>query len=157
MKERTGFSTETDELWILERRAESCRGTELGELMSALFEAGARDVFFAPIKGIPEYEIFVLCKEEELVELDRILQERTGAIADVRRNVKREFLRRRFLRVATAYGEAAVKVCMLPDGREVFYPEYEDVKTLAGRFGRSYREIFEQTRELAQRTVPEES
>ena len=41
-------------------------------------------------------------------------------------------------------------MCTLPDGGEVFYPEYESVRELARKSGKSYREVYRAVKEKAE-------
>ena len=138
---------------MLESNIDDCTGEEMGYAMECLLEAGARDVFFTPIymkKNRPAYRLSVLCDEEHIREMDEILFRETTTIGVRRYRVERDILERRFAEVETELGMAKVKVCALPDGEEVFYPEYESVKELAKKSGKSYREVYRVVKEKAE-------
>ena len=140
------------ELWLLESNIDDCPGEAMGYAMDCLLEAGARDVFFTPIfmkKNRPAYKLSVLCDEEHIREMDEILFRETTTIGVRRCRVERDVLPRRFAEVQTELGAAKVKICALPDGEEVFYPEYESVKELARKSGKSYREAYRVVKEEA--------
>ena len=142
------------ELWLLESNIDDCTGEALGYAMERLLEAGARDAFFTPIymkKNRPAYKLSVLCDEERIREMDEILFRETTTIGVRRCRVERDTLERRFAEAETEQGTARVKVCRLPDGQEVFYPEYESVKELARRSGKAYREVYQAVKEAAER------
>lgn len=142
------------ELWLLESNIDDCPGEVMGYAMDCLLEAGARDVFFTPIfmkKNRPAYKLSVLCDEEHIREMDEILFRETTTIGVRRCRVERDVLERRFAEVETELGAAKVKICALPDGEEVFYPEYESVKELAKRSGKSYREVYRVVKEKAEK------
>ena len=142
------------ELWLLESNIDDCPGEVMGYAMDCLLEAGARDVFFTPIfmkKNRPAYKLSVLCDEEHIREMDEILFRETTTIGVRRCHVERDVLERRFAEVETELGAAKVKICALPDGAEVFYPEYESVKELAKRSGKSYREVYRVVKEAAEK------
>ena len=142
------------ELWLLESNIDDCTGEALGYAMDCLLEAGARDVFFTPIymkKNRPAYRLSVLCDEEQIREMDQILFRETTTIGVRRCRVERDILERRVAETETEMGTAKVKVCTLPDGREIFYPEYESVKELAGRSGKSYSETYRLVKEAAEK------
>ena len=144
--------TEGD-LWMLESNIDDCTGEEMGYAMECLLEADARDVFFTPIymkKNRPAYRLSVLCDEEHIREMDEILFRETTTIGVRRYRVERDILERRFAEVETELGMAKVKICALPDGEEVFYPEYESVKELANKSGKSYREVYRVVKEKAE-------
>ena len=139
-----------DDLWLLESNIDDCTGEVMGYAMDCLLEAGARDVFFTPIymkKNRPAYKLSVLCDEEQIREMDEILFRETTTIGVRRCRVKRDILKRRLAEAETPWGKARVKICVLPDGTEVFYPEYESVKELARKTGKSYQEIYRTVRE----------
>ena len=139
-----------DDLWLLESNIDDCTGEAMGYAMDCLLEAGARDVFFTPIymkKNRPAYKLSVLCDEEQIREMDEILFRETTTIGVRRCRVKRDILKRRLAEAETPWGKARVKICVLPDGAEVFYPEYESVKELARKTGKSYQEIYRTVRE----------
>ena len=141
------------ELWMLESNIDDCTGEEMGYAMECLLEAGARDSFFTPIymkKNRPAYRLSVLCDEEHIREMDEILFRETTTIGVRRYRVERDILERRFAEVETELGMAKVKICALPDGEEVFYPEYESVKELAKKSGKSYREVYRVVKEKAE-------
>ena len=142
------------ELWLLESNIDDCPGEVMGYAMDCLLEAGARDVFFTPIfmkKNRPAYKLSVLCDEEHIREMDEILFRETTTIGVRRCRVERDVLPRRFAEVQTELGAAKVKICALPDGEEVFYPEYESVRELAKRSGKSYREVYRLVKEEAEK------
>ena len=142
------------ELWLLESNIDDCSGEVMGYAMDCLLEAGARDVFFTPIfmkKNRPAYKLSVLCDEEHIREMDEILFRETTTIGVRRCRVERDVLPRRFAEVQTELGAAKVKICALPDGEEVFYPEYESVRELAKRSGKSYREVYRLVKEEAEK------
>ena len=141
------------ELWLLESNIDDCTGEALGYAMERLLEAGARDAFFTPIymkKNRPAYKLSVLCDEEHIREMDEILFRETTTIGVRRRRVERDTLERRFAEAETPLGTAKVKICTLPGGEETAYPEYESVKELARKSGKSYSEVYRLVKEAAE-------
>ena len=141
------------ELWLLESNIDDCTGEALGYAMERLLEAGARDAFFTPIymkKNRPAYKLSVLCDEERIREMDEILFRETTTIGVRRCRVERDTLERRFAEAETPLGTAKVKICTLPGGEETAYPEYESVKDLAGKSGKSYSEVYRLVKEAAE-------
>ena len=141
-------------LWILESNIDDCAGEILGYTMDLLFEAGARDVWFTPIfmkKNRPAYKLSVLCAEEQIRALDAILFRETTTIGVRRYRVERTALPRRFFEVEVPGGTVHIKACQLPDGTEKRYPEYEDVKRIARETGKSYREVYQTAKKMAEK------
>lgn len=142
------------ELWLLESNIDDCTGEALGYAMDCLLEAGARDVFFTSIymkKNRPAYKLSVLCDEEKIREMDEILFRETTTIGVRRYRMERDVLERRFAEVELPLGTAKVKVCRLPDGSEVWYPEYESVKELARKSGKGYSEVYRMVKECGKK------
>ena len=100
-------------------------------------------------KNRPAYKLSVLCDEEKIREMDEILFRETTTIGVRRCRVERDELERRPLEAETPWGTAKVKACVLPGGEEVFYPEYESVKGLAGKSGLGYQEVYQAVKEAA--------
>ena len=74
--------------------------------------------------------------------------------------MKRSTLKRHIYTIPTSLGDVEVKMCLVPhcNGNEVFedveercYPEYESIKAICKRTGRSYQDVTRQVlRELAE-------
>ena len=115
---------------------------EIGFAMERLFEAGALDVFTAPIgmkKNRPGIMLTVLCKQEQREELLRCLFRHTGTLG-VRESVcPRYTLRRSFRSVDTEAGPVRVK-CAEGFGVRREKPEYEDLARIARERGISLRQ-----------------
>ena len=115
---------------------------EIGFAMERLFEAGALDVFTAPIgmkKNRPGVMLTVLCKLEQRDALLRCLFRHTGTLG-VRESVcPRYTLRRSFRTVETEAGPLRLKTA---EGYGVRRekPEYEDLAALARKLDLSLRE-----------------
>lgn len=141
---------ETEEFWQLESNVDDCSGECLGYTMECLLNAGARDVFFTPVymkKNRPAYKITVICEENRIREMDAILFRETTTIGVRRCRIVRDTLRRRICETEMEDGRARVKVCETPEGEKFFYPEYEDVRKLAQRTGKSYEETYREIKE----------
>ena len=141
-------------LWILESNIDDCAGEVLGYTMDLLFEAGARDVWFTPIfmkKNRPAYQLSVLCAEDQIRALDAILFRETTTIGVRRYRVERTALPRRFFEVRIPGGTVRIKACEQPDGAEKCYPEYEDVKRIARETGKSYHEVYQTAKKMAEK------
>lgn len=109
-----------------------------------LFEAGALDVYTAPVnmkKGRAGHQVTVLCRPEEGATLARVVLRETSTLGLRYRIEGRVELDRSVRRVSTPYGPILVKVGRL-DGREVHaWPEYEDCAAAARRGRVSLQEV----------------
>ena len=121
--------------------------------MDKLMAAGARDVHFIPVfmkKSRPAYELAVICDEERIKELELIIFQETTTIGIRRVRMERTLLPRKKDVVTLPEGELKVKRCVLPDGQERCYPEYESMVALAEKSGKTFWQImnaFKQTKE----------
>ena len=145
-----GDDTE-DVIWKLESNIDDSTGEQLGFAMELLLKAGARDAYFSPIfmkKNRPAYELNVICKEEKIGELERIIFENTTTIGIRRIPYRRSILLREIREVETPYGTAECKVCVV-NGTERPYPEYESVAKLCRESGVPYQEMYLLVKEAA--------
>ena len=122
-----------DTIYKLESNIDDCTGEVLGYVMEQLFAAGAKDVNYMPIymkKNRPAYQLNVICKEDQISQLEAIIFRETTTIGIRRQKMERRILRRTFREVDTPYGTAMVKICS-SDSLHRIYPEYENAKALA--------------------------
>ena len=115
---------------------------EIGFAMERLFEAGALDVFTAPIgmkKNRPGIMLTVLCKQERREELLRCLFRHTGTLGVRERVCRRYVLERSFRTEETEAGPIRVKTAE-GFGVRREKPEYEDLARIARERGISLRE-----------------
>lgn len=134
---------ETDEIYRLETNIDDATGEMLGFVMERLLGAGARDVSYTPLymkKNRPAYQLNVICKEEDVAELESIIFKETTTIGIRRIRMERSILKRKEGIVSTPLGEVKVKICEHPEGIRV-YPEYEEAVKLCREQGISYYEI----------------
>ena len=131
--------------------------------MERLLAAGARDVQYSPVymkKNRPAYLLTVLCLEEDIPALEEIIFAETTTIGIRRVRMERSILKRHIYTIPTSLGDVEVKMCLVPhcNGNEVFedveercYPEYESIRAICKRTGRSYQDVTRQVlRELAE-------
>ena len=105
-------------------------------LMTALFAAGALDVWFTAItmkKGRPAVEVSALCPAGVLAGVERAFFANSSTIGVRRQIMQRTVLERTLAKVATSFGQVRAKVASR-DG-EIFgaTPEFEDCRKLALR------------------------
>lgn len=136
--------TESDTIIKLESNIDDCSGETLGYVMELLYEAGAREANYMPVfmkKNRPAWLLTVICKEDQVSGMERIIFKETTTIGIRRQKMERTVLKREKRTVVTPLGEVEVKVCIF-DGQEYIYPEYESVKKLCKKTGVSYREAY---------------
>ena len=128
----------------IETDIDDCPAEELGYVMELLYDAGAREVHFAPVfmkKSRPGYEIVVICTEDKREELEAILFKNTTTIGIRRCSMERTVLKRYEDIVTTEYGQVRMKTVVLPDGSVRRYPEYESLKAICDATGMAIPEL----------------
>lgn len=115
-----------------------------GTLMDRLLEAGAFDVYYAPVqmkKNRPGTLVTVLCAPADRERLLAILFRETTSIGVRWQEMQRECLERSFDVVQTPVGEVRFKVARR-EGRIVnAVPEYEDCLRIANARGLSVKDV----------------
>jgi uncharacterized protein (TIGR00299 family) protein len=123
-----------DEMVVIETNIDDYNPELYEYAMERLFEAGARDVYLAPVhmkKNRPGIVLSVLCAESERERLSGIILSETSAIGVRFHTVRRLVLPRETREVATPYGMVRLKIAVSPDGRQNVAPEYDDCKRIA--------------------------
>lgn len=108
-------------------------GEALGYAQQALLDAGALDVFIAPIqmkKSRPGHCLHCLCKQQDANRLAQVMLQHTTTFGVRRTVLPRYMLSRSFHEVHTPYGDIRVKTGK-GYGVHKTKPEYEDVKSAA--------------------------
>ncbi|MFQ5521316.1 MAG: nickel pincer cofactor biosynthesis protein LarC, partial [Candidatus Methylomirabilia bacterium] len=125
-------------------------------LFDRLLEGGAFDVFLTPVlmkRSRPGVVLTVLCGQEEVGNLTTILFQESTTIG-VRWTVyRRHRLDRELVVLPTAYGSLTVKVSRLGGAVLTVTPEFEEVRRIAREKGLPVREVLDQVRAEARRTL----
>lgn len=143
----------SDTVIKLETNIDDCTGETLGFLLERLMEAGALDVQYIPCfmkKNRPAYQLSVLCKAEKTAELERLIFLNTTTIGIRRCTMERTVLAREMRTVETPLGTARVKVADVY-GTKRISPEYESVKSLCQKSGRSFGDVYRAVEEAGRR------
>ena len=140
-----GDMEDEEDLYVLACNLDDMTGEELGFAQERLFEAGALDVWTAPIgmkKGRPGVLLSVLCRPERTHELTACLFKHTTTLG-VREDYVRRYTLRRDMRTAdTPWGPVSVKTAS-GYGVTREKPEYEDLAKIARENNLSLREVKE--------------
>lgn len=142
-----------DKICKLEANIDDSTGEQLGYVLGALMEAGARDVHYTPVymkKNRPGWQLNVICMEEDREKLENIIFRETTTIGIRRQKMDRTVLRRSKKTVQTPYGEAEVKICEKDDMKKV-YPEYESVVRLCEESGAAFQDVFESVKQAIEK------
>lgn len=136
-----------DHIVEIKSNIDDMSGELLGALMTKLLDAGAQDVSYKSIfmkKNRPAVELAVLCHEDKLSELVRLILTESNSIGVRVCRQERFILGRTAETFESSLGPVQVKHCTLdPElGKyEVTYPEYESLKDLATKLNRPVKEV----------------
>lgn len=134
-----------DEIYVMETHIDDMNPEVFGFLMELLLTAGALDVAHTPIqmkKNRPGVRLTVICREDKLEELARIILTESTAIG-VRYYPARRFkLERSVEERLTSLGSMKVKV--LREGEKIVRvaPEYEECRRIASATGIPLMEVY---------------
>ena len=149
---RASDGLQEDAVWKLETNLDDCTGEALGHVLDLLLEAGALDVQYTPVymkKSRPAWLVTVLCKEAERSVLETVLFRETTTIGIRRSLCRRTILPRKEQEVETPWGMVRVKEVRVPEnaldpaGKVRFYPEYESLRELCRKTGKSFPEVYQ--------------
>lgn len=135
---------QTDCICQLQSDIDDCSGELLGYTLERLLAAGALDAHYQPVfmkKSRPAWELTVICREENRAKLEALIFAETTTIGIRRARMERTVLPRRRDVVHTAYGDVAVKRCLLDSG-ERCYVEYDSATKLAQEQGVPLQDIY---------------
>jgi len=141
-KEKKNKDQET--VWVLETNVDDCSGEQLGYVIEHLLAAGAKDASCFPIfmkKHRPAYMLQVLCGKEMIPLMESIIFQETTSIGLRKYEDARTILSRKFETVDTKLGKAIVKVCSHKE-QMFYYPEYDSVREIGEKTGKSYEEVY---------------
>ncbi len=142
----TRYNVET--LFELATNVDDATGERLATVATALFDAGALDVWTTPIlmkKGRPACKLSALVAEEKRETVVDVFFRTSGTFGVRETTVRRRSLARRWETVETSFGPIRVKVGATLDGEILTEsPEFADVDEAARKagvpFARVYRE-----------------
>jgi pyridinium-3,5-bisthiocarboxylic acid mononucleotide nickel chelatase len=136
---------ETDTVAQLETNLDDCSAELIGSVMARLFERGALDVWFTAIqmkKSRPGTMLSVLCQEADVESMADAIFQGTTAFGLRVGKVLRLKLQREFRKVATPFGEVAIKLGMRGDEILQRAPEFESCRAVAESAGVDVRVVF---------------
>jgi uncharacterized protein (DUF111 family) len=145
---------DVDHLKVLETNIDDLNPETYEYIMDQLFDAGALDVFLAPIqmkKNRPATLFRVLCAPDNVAAMTEILFRETSTLGIREQTVERHALPRTIEHVDTPYGSVHVKVATLGDGKVKSAPEYADCRRLAAENEVALREVYQAAQEAARR------
>jgi uncharacterized protein (TIGR00299 family) protein len=139
----------TDTVWIVETNVDDTTGELVGHCIERLWALAPLDAWTTPIqmkKQRPGVMISVMCHQEQIHSVEKILFAETSTLGVRRYHVERTLLHREPHRVRTPWGEVEAKRAFLPDGTEKITPEFESVKRLSAAKGIPIWKIMDHVR-----------
>lgn len=132
--QKSKVKSQRSNLILLETNLDDISAQILGFVMDKAFELGALDCWFTPIqmkKNRPATMVSILCKRENREKLTELLYVETTTLGIRVREVERECLERKIVKVQTQFGEIDVKIGFF-NGKQVnTMPEFEQLKRIA--------------------------
>jgi len=147
------------EITILETNIDDSTGEVLGLAMESLLKAGALDVHYIPAfmkKNRPAWLLRVICRNEDVSGLERVIFETTSTIGIRKLPAGRTCLRRSEMTVTLPAGQASVKKCEF-EGKAFYYPEYESIRALAKATGACFADLYRDAAETARKSDENEA
>jgi hypothetical protein len=127
-----GISEET--ITVLEANIDDLNPQVFGYVMDRLLEEGALDVFGMPVqmkKNRPGVLLTVLCQAEDASKFTHLIFTETTTLGVRQREEKRQALARKWIMVATRWGDVRLKVASMDGVVTNCAPEYEDCRRIA--------------------------
>jgi pyridinium-3,5-bisthiocarboxylic acid mononucleotide nickel chelatase len=126
--------TAQETISVLEANLDDLNPQVFGYVLDHLLEEGALDVFGMPVqmkKNRPGTLLTVLCKPEDAAKLMQIIFTETTTLGVRQREEQRSRLARRWVTVATSWGEVRMKIASMNGTVTNYAPEYEDCRRIA--------------------------
>src|SRR5712692_5877490 len=128
--------TSQETITVLESNLDDLNPQVVGYVMDRLLEEGALDAFCLPVqmkKNRPGALLTVLCRPEDAVRLTHLVFAETTTLGVRQREEKRRVLARRWINVATPWGEVRMKIASMNGTITTYAPEYEDCRKIAAQ------------------------
>ena len=119
---------------VLEANLDDLNPQVFGYVMDRLLEEGALDAFGMPVqmkKNRPGMLLTVLCRPHDAAKLTQLIFAETTTLGVRRRDERRQILQRRWLTVATRWGDVRLKIASMNGTITNYAPEYEDCRRIA--------------------------
>jgi uncharacterized protein (TIGR00299 family) protein len=144
----TAVDAGSDTVMVLETNLDTVTGQTVGYLIEQLLAAGALDVIAIPVqmkKSRPGILLQVLCTQDGISVMERMIFTETGTLGIRRYPVQRTKLHREVSKVKTPYGIIRLKTGRL-DGKLVsISPEYDDCRQAAQKYNVPLKKVISET------------
>ena len=126
--------TPQETVTVLQANLDDLNPQVFGYVMDRLLEEGALDAFGVPVqmkKNRPGMLLTVLCRPEDSSKLTELIFTETTTLGVRKRQENRQALARKWITVATRWGDVRLKVASLNGTVTNYAPEYEDCRRIA--------------------------
>jgi len=144
--ETVGDDPAGDQVCVLETNLDDISGEMIGYCTTRLREAGALDVFTTAIqmkKNRPGVKLSVLCRPDDIEQIEEILFTETTTLGVRRYTVNRHVLSRQPHTVETPWGPIDGKIGWLRKDSPRFAPEFESCRLIATEHNVPLRTVYE--------------
>jgi uncharacterized protein (TIGR00299 family) protein len=127
-------TTSQETITVLESNLDDLNPQVVGYVMDRLLEEGALDAFCVAVqmkKNRPGALLTVLCRPQDAPRLAHLVFAETTTLGVRQREEKRRVLARRWINVATPWGEVRMKIASMNETVTTYAPEYEDCRKIA--------------------------
>ena len=134
-----------DKVSIIETNIDDMNPEFYDSVFEKLFNAGALDVYLAPIqmkKNRPATLLSVICPPEMVDDLSRIVLANTTSFGARISHATRRCLNRKWETVSTKFGDIRVKIGLMDGEPVTASPEYEDCKKAAEAHGLPVKQVY---------------
>ncbi|WP_117161495.1 nickel insertion protein [Paraliobacillus sp. X-1268] len=135
-----------DQMMKMEINLDDTPSEWLGYVMELLFEAGANDVYYTPIymkKNRPGIQVQLLCASDQVEQMKEILWRETTTLGIRYYPLTVHRMARRFIKVATEWGEITIKQGIRNGVVWQSAPEYEECKAIAMKHQVPLKQVYQ--------------
>lgn len=145
-EDEPGDDAAQEDAWLVECNIDDMNPELYEEVMDALLEKGARDVYLTPIlmkKSRPAVTLSIICDSRRKKDMEEVLWYQTTTFGLRSCPIAKTMLKRELSEVETPYGPVTMKHGFFRGRKIKSKPEYADCKRIAREKGVSIREVLE--------------
>jgi len=145
-EDEPGDEATQEDAWLVECNIDDMNPELYEEVMDALLEKGARDVYLTPIlmkKSRPAVTLSIICDSRRKKDMEEVLWYQTTTFGLRSCPITKTMLKRELSEVETPYGTVTMKHGFFRGRKIKSKPEYADCKRIARDKGVSVREVLE--------------
>lgn len=148
---------DVDYVSILETNLDDVSGEVIGYTKQKLFDAGALDVYTAPVqmkKDRPAVVLSVICQPADRGSLESIIFAETGTFGIRHHILERSKRTRELHEVATIWGAVRGKIGWRHGEQAIFTPEFDSCAKIAEQNGVALRDVYRAAESAYQPQTP---